>query len=301
MISIIICSRKQDIPSTLKQNIVATIKCKYELIVIDNSQCQYNIFQAYNEGVRRSKGEILCFMHDDILFHTNDWGNIIERTFAENTHIGAIGIAGAHIVVDAPAPMWSFQQVSTCKLFTFDPDYLTYAHNGGDNETGGYWFGNQLYAEGKGMVEVANIDGLWMCIRRPLFDAIRFDEETYSGFHCYDADISMQINAANYKIVVSNEILIEHASPGQLDADYFDAANRWYAKWRGYLPIVRGVDITPRQMEILRRYTIDALERQKELLEYRRLKSTHAYQLGSTILRPFRTVKDFFKTKKSLP
>ena len=62
MISIIICSRKANVPKELKENIASTIGCEYELCVIDNSRNEYNIFSAYNEGIRRAKGDILCFM-----------------------------------------------------------------------------------------------------------------------------------------------------------------------------------------------------------------------------------------------
>ena len=74
LISLIICSRKADISEELKQNIAETIGCEYELCVIDNSRNEYSIFSAYNEGVRRAKGDILCFMHEDVLFRTNKWG-----------------------------------------------------------------------------------------------------------------------------------------------------------------------------------------------------------------------------------
>lgn len=74
MISCIICSRTSTISNELMQNISSTIGCEYEIITIDNSTNKHNIFQAYNEGIRRAKGEYLCFMHDDILYHTENWG-----------------------------------------------------------------------------------------------------------------------------------------------------------------------------------------------------------------------------------
>ena len=74
MVSCIICSRKQDISTDLKENIKNTVGCDYELLIIDNSKNQYNIFKAYNEGIRRAKGDILCFMHEDIFYHTQNWG-----------------------------------------------------------------------------------------------------------------------------------------------------------------------------------------------------------------------------------
>lgn len=74
MLSLIICSRTPQISEELEKNIAETIGCEYELVVIDNSKNKYSIFRAYNEGVRLAKGDNLCFMHDDILYKTADWG-----------------------------------------------------------------------------------------------------------------------------------------------------------------------------------------------------------------------------------
>ena len=63
MISIIICSRFQSISKELKDNIENTVGVVHEIICIDNSKSQYDIFSAYNEGVKRSQYPLLCFMH----------------------------------------------------------------------------------------------------------------------------------------------------------------------------------------------------------------------------------------------
>lgn len=74
MLSLIVCSRTNDISNELKENVSTTIGCDYEWVVINNSQNQYSIFSAYNEGVSRAKGDVLCFMHEDVLFRTNNGG-----------------------------------------------------------------------------------------------------------------------------------------------------------------------------------------------------------------------------------
>ena len=48
MISIIICSRKKDICNDFKINIKTTTGSSHELIVIDNSENRYSIFEVYN-------------------------------------------------------------------------------------------------------------------------------------------------------------------------------------------------------------------------------------------------------------
>ena len=62
MISIIICSRFQSISKELKDNIENTVGVVHEIICIDNSKSQYDIFSAYNEGVKRSQYHfsVLC-------------------------------------------------------------------------------------------------------------------------------------------------------------------------------------------------------------------------------------------------
>ena len=83
MISIIICSRFQSISKELKDNIENTVGVVHEIICIDNSKSQYDIFSAYNEGVKRSQYPLLCFMHEDILHYTSDWGKLLINHFRD--------------------------------------------------------------------------------------------------------------------------------------------------------------------------------------------------------------------------
>ena len=102
MISIIICSRTKQLPKALFDNIDNTIGCAYELITIDNSTGKHSIFSAYNEGVRRSNGDILLFRHDDITHISSDWGRVAEEILSDES-IGLLGVGGSHIMPDFPA------------------------------------------------------------------------------------------------------------------------------------------------------------------------------------------------------
>ncbi|MEO8255383.1 MAG: glycosyltransferase, partial [Flavobacterium sp.] len=110
MISIIICSRTNKITNDLVQNIQQTIGSEYELIVIDNSQNRYSIFEAYNLGINKSKGDILCFIHDDISVVTQNWGQILHSIFDKNEKIGLIGIAGSKSKTRMPSAWWDCHQ-----------------------------------------------------------------------------------------------------------------------------------------------------------------------------------------------
>ena len=106
MISLIICSRRVNIPESLKQNIELTIGVEFEFVIINNSEKKYSISSAYAEGVCRSKGDILCFMHDDILFHTKNWGESIVRYFNDYPMAGMIGVVGSHFMPKLPSAWW---------------------------------------------------------------------------------------------------------------------------------------------------------------------------------------------------
>ena len=84
--------------------------------------------------------------------------------------------------------------------------------------------------------EVVALDGLFFCIRKDLFDIIRFDEK-YGGFHFYDIDISLQVLRLNYKLLCVYDILIEHISVSNLSAEWVKSSRTFYNKWAGMLPV----------------------------------------------------------------
>ena len=282
MISIIICNRKPKIDTSLARNIHNTVGFEHEIVPIDNSRGQYNIFQAYNEGVRQAKGDILCFMHDDILFKSNGWGATVERIFAEDEELGALGVDGGHFMPDCPCS-WTSCYTTSFRTWRDDKDGICREYS------------NKEFANGQRLVEVASIDGLWMCIRSSLFDTIRFDDKTFTGFHCYDSDICMQILASGFRIKVTYDIDIIHNSNGTYNPTFFKNLELWHEKWHHMLPIARGIELTEQEQVIHQRYAVELLERQKETVElYKRLQSPE-YRLGHLLLKPYRFIKRIIK------
>jgi hypothetical protein len=214
MISIIICSRTASISDQLTQNINQTIGIPFELVIIDNSDNLYSIFSAYNEGVKRSKFEVLCFMHDDIIFKTNDWGIIVMNRF-KSSNLGAIGVAGSPYYAILPGAWWSGGYI--CQSI-YGEQELAYQPKQ-DNA-----------------LPVVVLDGLWFCVRKSLFSMIHFDDTTFSGFHYYDMDISLQIQQKGYELLSVYDISIQHSS-GKLDTIWLTNALLLQKKWENNLPI----------------------------------------------------------------
>lgn len=214
MISVIICARKKDINEVLNKNIIDTIGCTYELIVIDNSQNQYSIFEAYNLGIKKSKGDILCFIHDDILFHTKVWGVILESEFKENPNFSLIGIAGAKVKTQFPTGWWDCETKYKVKNII--------QHDKGKIQKQCFGFTND------NLHEVLVIDGVFMALRQGhnfLFDI------DLKGYHNYDLSLSCEVRIKGGKIGVTNKILIEHLSIGKLNKDWFFSIIQFHKKY----------------------------------------------------------------------
>lgn len=101
MLSIIVCSRNQTLPKEFTENVSTTVGVEYEIVAIDNSQNNYSIFSAYNLGFSKCKYPYLCFVHEDVQFHTQNWGEkIIAHLQEANT--GILGLAGSDLVTRVP-------------------------------------------------------------------------------------------------------------------------------------------------------------------------------------------------------
>ena len=175
MISIIICSKSKDISEALKSNIAATVGVQYETVVIDNSKHDHSIFSAYNEGIRRASYDYLCFMHEDIWYHSIDWGKSVVSHLSE-PQTGLIGLAGSYYLLPVPAP-WFKAKPYVKNLIQSDlsgsraPKHYTITED----------------------KEVVCVDGFWFCGRKNIFEQVAFDEKSFDNFHFHFSTIRDQL------------------------------------------------------------------------------------------------------------
>jgi len=222
MLSIIICSRTGVLPESIKRNVNQTVGCDYELVVVDNSKNEHSIFSAYNLGVTLSKYPYLCFVHDDVEFVTNNWGNnIIDHLNTPN--VGIIGVAGGRAMLRVPfgwasfAPMKNIIQSHIVDNVCVDKKYLHPAFPENTKE--------------KCLV----LDGVFLCARKDIFKEISFDTQL-GGFHCYDMDICLQAGKQKFQNYVIFDVDIKHFSRGNFNSSYIYAILRLHEKWVDYLP-----------------------------------------------------------------
>ena len=226
MISLIICSKYPETAASLVNNIQKTIGVDYEIVHIDNSHCQYGICEAYNIGVERAKGDYLCFMHEDLIFHSYGWGASVEY-YLGNGATDMLGIAGSFYV---PANYdWRFGKIGNVNL-------IQGLHTFGEHPV--YYNRGIRWDVTAPLERVAIVDGCWFCIKKIHFlnGKMRFDSETFKDFHLYDSDISMQANVAGLTISVSSDIIIEHISEGFYTNAFKEGNSAFINKWKSHLP-----------------------------------------------------------------
>ena len=82
MFSIIVCSIRPNEAERLRKNIEETIGVPFEFLAYDNRGTGKGICQVYNECAEKAQYPYLCFVHEDIEFTTNKWGEKIAEKLA---------------------------------------------------------------------------------------------------------------------------------------------------------------------------------------------------------------------------
>lgn len=215
MISVIICSRSGSISTELFKNIEKTAGVPVEIITVDNSTGQFNISQAYNEGATQAQYKYLCFIHEDVLFTSTNWGEKILQLFTADPELGLIGLAGS----------------------LYKPDYITGWTTGIQQwDRANVWHGlpeggtarYYINPEGRNTDNVITVDGVFMAVIQDVFKLVTFDENL-EGFHFYDIEYSLRIKEAGFKaLVVLNDIHLLHNSQGRFNNVWFRAAYKYH-------------------------------------------------------------------------
>lgn len=224
MISIIVSSYKPDLFKQFEKNVEETIGVKYEIIKIDNPG-RMGLCEAYNIGCIKAQYEYICFCHEDIIYHTSNWGKILISIFNEDLNIGIIGIAGSSYKTWVPSG-WTYDYYHSHAI---KQNYIQ--TNGGKLR----YLCDNPYKENKS--EVSTVDGAWLCTKKYIAEKYKFDQNLFNGYHCYDLDFCLTVGK-DYKIIVTYDISIEHLSLGSFDKKWLIETLKLHKKWKD-LPRIR--------------------------------------------------------------
>ncbi|PJJ64255.1 glycosyltransferase [Chryseobacterium geocarposphaerae] len=205
MISIIVSSYQENDFSRFSKSVHETIGIPdFEIIKVWNPNLM-SITEAYNLGAEKSKYEILLFIHEDIVFHTENWGEKLIHHL-NNPEVGVIGVAGSSYVPVAPSSWTVSKEYNVVNILQSDKKNPIIEH---------------LQSVHQQMTKVYTIDGVFMAITKKNFNTIKFNEEI-NGFHGYDLDFSLR-TAKTFQNYIVNDILVQHFSKGNRDKKWLDA------------------------------------------------------------------------------
>lgn len=238
MFTVITCSVNPDAASTLRANVEATIGVPFEFVAFDNRASRRGICSIYNECARNARYDMLCFVHEDVEFRTQGWGEIIARKLRE-PDCGVIGFAGSASKLSPLTGFGSLREHTRFNYYQGMPDgKVEYKCKNPDKLD---------------FSPVICLDGMCLIARRDVWERSPFDEELLSGFHAYDIDFTIA-SACNYHNYVCNLVEVYHASIGNFSRDWYENAKICHEKWQSRLPMfASGGGFSSRQIERMNR------------------------------------------------
>lgn len=188
----------------------------YEILAFDNKE-GIPIAKVYNRLASQAKGEFLLFAHEDIIFHTKGWGEIICKQLS-TPRCGVIGFAGSKLRLPVVGPLCQSPRCFFCNFLT-------------RNATKPSRHGCRKEHD---FEEVVTLDGMAMFCTKEAWGESPFDEENIKGFHLYDIDFTlcMAVNNRQNYVCTSKKVRMEHLSSGNYSMAWLEQTialqkNKW--------------------------------------------------------------------------
>lgn len=205
MISVLVCSIRPDFVKKLQVNVKETIGVPYEMLVYDNRVQNKGICAVYNELAEKAAHDVLCFIHEDILFSTQDWGKVLLEQLTSVADV--IGVAGSKYKSSLFSGWYTGQPQFDCAKYQHlhkgkIEKVVLQPHKNHDIE------------------EVVCLDGVFICCTKGVWKDVKFADADLKGFHFYDIDFSLRASK-KYRVAVTFLIDFLHLTEGG------DFGNRW--------------------------------------------------------------------------
>ncbi|MDN3583913.1 glycosyltransferase [Mucilaginibacter flavus] len=225
MISIIISSVNSALLQQVSNNIDATIGVPYEIIATNNSLGQQGICEVYNKAMFKAQYDILCFMHEDVLIKTKNWGATLVNLFNNDKRLGLVGVAGSSYKPVTPSGIGGVgintYYSNLIQSFKYKKGRSRHVYSNPDNQP---------------LAEVVCVDGVFMATPKNIAEEFMFDEITFKKFHGYDIDFSLSVGQ-KYKVSVTFDILLNHFSEGLYNDAWMEENLKLHSKWSMHLPV----------------------------------------------------------------
>ncbi|KAB2844555.1 MAG: hypothetical protein F9K47_03210, partial [Burkholderiales bacterium] len=186
----------------------------HEIIAIRDAR---SLSEGFNRGARQAEGEILIFSHDDVQLLTPDFA---ARLHAHLQTWDGVGVCGSSRLASG---YWA-----GCGQ--------PYLHGHIVHQAPGETALNVMIAGCQSRVHhVQCLDGVFVAVRRQVWEAIPYDEQRFDGFHLYDLDFSFRASLAGFRLGVPLDLTLLHRSLGSFRKDWSKYAGVFERKFAGKL------------------------------------------------------------------
>jgi hypothetical protein len=161
-------------------------------------------------------------MHEDILL-PNYWGTTLLDAFRGDNGLGMIGVSGS-----------KYKSSTLSGTATGMPEFdrIEIQHKNAKQETITL-FNNPFHAV---LENTVTLDGVFLAIRKSVWQEFPFDEKILHGFHLYDLDISIRVQQ-KFRIAVLFNIRMTHLTEGGSFGDHWvEDTIRWHRRYTKILP-----------------------------------------------------------------
>ena len=190
-----------------------------EVIAFENSDGQ-SLTKLYNEGLIKTKNDIVLFCHDDLKFDTRNWGRKLLNHFKRSPEYGIIGVAGTRYLSSTGRWWEDFSKMHG----------VVYHEDGGKR-----WLTRYSRDIGNGLDDVVLVDGLFFAINKKILKH-KFNSDV-DGFHFYDVDFCFSNYLEGVRIGVCFDIKITHLSIGRTNDEWEENRKVFAEKYKENLPI----------------------------------------------------------------
>tara|TARA_R110002051_G_scaffold325787_1_gene431303 strand:+ start:985 stop:2532 length:1548 start_codon:yes stop_codon:yes gene_type:complete len=216
MISVVYCT-KEDYPEHI-EHIKKTCGVK-DVEIIQYINKGESLTKFYNQGLKKTKNDIVVFCHDDIIFNTKNWGKKLINHF-KNTDFGVLGVAG------------TTSMPSTGKWWE-EPNKMMgqvkHSHEGKS------WDSVYCPSFGDKILHSLLVDGLFFVVHKQRIKNT-FNEE-FGGFHFYEIDFCISNHLKGVKLGVMSNIRITHKSIGMTNEEWENNRRQFVKKYTYNLPL----------------------------------------------------------------
>lgn len=216
-----------------KKNIQSLIKDSLIKLTYIRNESNTGVLSTFQQGLKNSVADIICFMHNDVLIHESSWDLRVVKSFADDDKLGLIGLFGARGVQPNGGREGSMSNMLGQEWGSCDCHEVASLHHG---ERMG------------GLSPSVVFDGVGLFFKRKALLDLAFKTDAFEDWraphHFYDRILSLKVLGLGYHMATIG-IKFDHYSgvTANHSDKYVEFSKQWLKKYNYQINNI-GIDST---------------------------------------------------------